>query len=107
MTQRKQEGKPHNIELTVAVVAYGSNGTLRGCLEHLARQTYAGFETLVIDNASPERSGRDAILALPASRLIENLENRGFAAACNQGARVAQGRTVLPQRAGHERQQDA
>jgi GT2 family glycosyltransferase len=95
MAQRDREDKPQDVELTVAVVAYGSGDTLRGCLEHLARQTFPGFETLVIDNASPDREARDAIQALPAARLIENGENLGFAAACNQAAREARGRWLV------------
>ena len=39
---------------TVCVIAYNSGPTLRACLEHLAAQTFRDFETLVIDNASPD-----------------------------------------------------
>lgn len=95
MAQREGDDKPQQVELTVAVVAYGSGDTLRGCLEHLSRQTLKGFETLVIDNASPEREARDAVKALSSARLIENAENLGFAGACNQAAREATGRWLV------------
>ena len=46
------------VQITVCVIAYNSGPTLRACLQHLADQTYRDFETLVIDNASPDPGDR-------------------------------------------------
>ena len=81
---------------TVCVIAYNSGPTLRACLEHLGAQTFRDFETLVIDNASPD-PGDAAIAAefaqkVPGARLIRNSDNLGFTGAGNQGAREGRGR---------------
>ena len=94
MAQRRPENKRQAVAVTVAVVAYGSGATLRGCLEHLAAQTFRDFELVLVDNASPDREAQAVADLVPGTRLIENAENLGFAAACNQAAWAAAGRWV-------------
>jgi len=48
-----------------------------------------------VDNASDDGSAAMVRREFPHVRLIENAENRGFAAANNQGIAIAQGRYVL------------
>ena len=45
----------------------------------------------LVDNGSRDGSGRAIAAALPGVELVENAENLGFAAAVNQGLRLAQG----------------
>ena len=78
--------------LTVCVIAYNSGPTLRTCLERLGAQTFGDFETLVIDNASPDPGDAAIAAEFPFVRLVRNSENRGFAVAGNQGAGLARGR---------------
>ena len=52
-------------------------------------------EVIVIDNASDDGSAGMVEAEFPQARLIRNAENRGFAAANNQGFAVARGRHVL------------
>ncbi|MGA0606181.1 glycosyltransferase family 2 protein [Phenylobacterium sp. VNQ135] len=92
MAQPQGENKPQSPKVTVAVVAYRSGATLARCLQHLAAQTFRDFELVLIDNASPDREAQDAAGIVPGARLIENTENLGFAAACNQAAREGRGR---------------
>ncbi|MBL8770071.1 MAG: glycosyltransferase family 2 protein [Phenylobacterium sp.] len=81
---------------TVCVIAYNSGPTLRACLQHLGAQAFRDFETLIIDNASPDPG--DAAIAEAfvrshaGARLIRNPENLGFTGAGNQGAREGRGR---------------
>jgi N-acetylglucosaminyl-diphospho-decaprenol L-rhamnosyltransferase len=99
MAQRRTEDKPQvpdsPVAVTVAVVAYRSGATLARCLERLAAQTFRDFELVLVDNASPEREAQAAAGVVPETRLIENTDNLGFAAACNQAARAGRGRWLV------------
>jgi GT2 family glycosyltransferase len=53
------------------------------------------FEVIVVDNASTDDSVDMIKSAFPGVMLIANAENRGFAAANNQGMAIAKGRYVL------------
>jgi GT2 family glycosyltransferase len=53
------------------------------------------FEVIVVDNASSDDSAMMVKEKFPKVILIENTENRGFAAANNQGMKIARGRYVL------------
>jgi len=82
-------------DASVIVVVYESGPTLAECLTALKGQTFAGFETILVDNASSDRTAQQAAAADPSLILIENAVNRGFAAAVNQAARVARGRWLV------------
>lgn len=90
MDEAAPDDKP--LAVSVCVIAYNSGPTLRGCLESLAAQTYADFETIVIDNGSPDADDARVARGFPGVRLAPNGENLGFARAGNQGARLARGR---------------
>jgi N-acetylglucosaminyl-diphospho-decaprenol L-rhamnosyltransferase len=75
--------------LDIVVVNWNAGGQLRRCLESVAGTSRAGFElrrVVVVDNASRDGSA-DGLeeVNLPLT-VIRNRDNRGFAAACNQGA---------------------
>jgi GT2 family glycosyltransferase len=53
------------------------------------------FETIVVDNASTDGSVNMVQTEFPLVTLIANKNNRGFAAANNQGIRIAKGRYLL------------
>jgi len=92
MAQRGGEDKAEHPVLSVCVIAYNSGPTLRTCLERLGAQTFRDFETLVIDNASPDPGDAAIAAEFPWVRLVRNAENLGFTGAGNQGARLATGR---------------
>lgn len=75
--------------LDIIIVNWNSGPQLGGCLDSIAAASRDGFElgrVVVVDNASRDGSADELEgRALPLS-LIHNRENRGFAAACNQGA---------------------
>ncbi|HEV2718885.1 MAG TPA: glycosyltransferase, partial [Thermoanaerobaculia bacterium] len=64
---------------------------LRRCLDAIAAQSYPSMELIHIDNGSSD----DSVRIVQADRQILNAENRGFAAAVNQGVAVARGEYVL------------
>lgn len=69
-----------NQSLVIVIVSYKCRAVLRACLA-----SARGHSVIVVDNASADGSAGMVRTEFPEVRLIENQENRGFAAACNQG----------------------
>jgi N-acetylglucosaminyl-diphospho-decaprenol L-rhamnosyltransferase len=68
------------VSLCIVIVSYNVRDRLRDCLRNLS-----GQRVFVVDNASGDGSAAMARTEFPAVELIANTDNRGFAAACNQG----------------------
>jgi GT2 family glycosyltransferase len=80
----------------VVVVAYRSRGHLEVCLGALpAAADGVPFEVVIVDNASGDGAPEVLRERFPGAALILNDENRGFAAAVNQGARGASAEALL------------
>lgn len=82
--------------IDIVIVNWNAGKLLKTCLAALADSSIAGqLDVVVVDNASTDGSARD--LAVPGlrSKVIYNASNRGFAAACNQGASVGQAPYLL------------
>ena len=77
--------------VAVLVVTHNSARSVAGCLRSLG----AVAETVVVDNASADNTCRIVEETAPQIRLIRNPENRGFAAAVNQGVRSSSSPLVL------------
>lgn len=83
-------------DVSVIIVNWNTRNILRDCLHSVYEQTQGiDFEVIVIDNASSDGSAQMVKQEFPQVNLIENTENKGFAAANNQGMRIAQGRYFL------------
>ena len=78
-------------DVSAVVVTYNSARSVAGCLRSLE----AVAETIVVDNASTDDTCPIVEKTFPALRLIRNPENRGFAAAVNQGVRASSSPLVL------------
>jgi GT2 family glycosyltransferase len=79
-------------EAAIVVVTHDNLPFLRLCLESVLAATDTPFELIVVDNASTD--GTPEYLARlteqnPCVRPLRNHSNRGFAAANNQGAKLA------------------
>src|ERR1700683_1846093 len=70
-------------EAGIVIVTYESEAEIGACLD---RAQPTGAEIVVVDNASPDRTCQEAMRR--GVRLITNPQNRGFAAAVNQGIRA-------------------
>jgi len=70
---------------------------LASCFESLAAIDYPKdrLEVILIDNGSADGSADEMRAKHPWVRLIENAQNVGFSAGCNQGARVAKAPEVV------------
>lgn len=75
------------------VVTYNSAGQIGPCLEALRDE--GRWQRIVVDNASHDGTIERAQQADPAAQLVKNCRNIGFAAAANQGARLASGNVLL------------
>ncbi|WP_447977038.1 glycosyltransferase [Candidatus Nitrospira bockiana] len=78
--------------VSIIVPVFNKVDLTRQCLTHLAAATTGvEYEVIVVDNASTDDT-RDFLETLGGDvRVLHNEENRGFAAACNQGASLARG----------------
>ena len=85
-----QHSAPSTQHLAIVIVTYHSRALIGDCLRAIER---AGQDCLprviVIDNASADGTADLVQESAPWVSLLRNAENRGFAAACNQGAAVA------------------
>lgn len=77
--------------VSIVIVSFNTKDQLRRCLGAIGD----GFETIVVDNASSDRSGDMVEAEFPQVRLIRNVENVGFGPANNQGTDAASGDLVL------------
>lgn len=84
------------LKLSIIIVNWNTKQLLRDCLTSVYE--HAGdvdYEIIVIDNASADGSAEMVKSDFRQVILIENTENRGFAAANNQGMAIAKGKYVL------------
>ncbi len=75
--------------LDIVIVNWNTGDALRECVASIAparSETFAIDRIVVVDNASTDGSADRLDLAAGALRVIRNQANRGFGAACNQGA---------------------
>lgn len=84
------------MDLSIVIVNWNTKDLLRDCLQSVWRSLEGiTAEVIVVDNASADGSVEMVREKFPATQLIANEENRGFAAANNQGFVLARGRHVL------------
>jgi len=89
------ESSVQDPKVSVIVVTYNNLDFTRACLASLDEQTdYENMEIIVVDNASADNSAEyltEWVAGAPNRKLILNDDNRGFAAANNQGLVLATG----------------
>lgn len=83
-------------DVSVIIVSWNTQNILQNCLRSIYEQSGdISLEVIVIDNASIDGSVEMVKKDFLQVILIENSENRGFAAANNQGIAITKGRYVL------------
>jgi GT2 family glycosyltransferase len=81
------------LDLSIIIVSYNVRDLLKRCLNSIFDfQKELSFEVTVIDNHSEDESTQMLKRDFPGINLIENHQNLGFSAACNQGMRQSRGR---------------
>ncbi|MWD29585.1 glycosyltransferase [Aquicoccus sp. SCR17] len=81
--------------MSVVVVNWNARDVLYDCLMSIMQQTTMPHEVIVVDNNSTDGSPEMVREAFPDVVLVANSENRGFAAANNQGLRLSRGKRLL------------
>ena len=83
------------IDLSVVIISWNTLQMTRECLESLfaslQKTPDLRAEVILVDNASSDGSDDMVAAEFPEVILIRNQDNRGFAAANNQGFDIAQG----------------
>ncbi len=83
-------------DVSIIIVSWNSFEITRQCLKSVYEQTQnIVFEVIAVDNASSDGSCEMIKKEFPQVRLICNTENKGFAAANNQGIKKADGEFIL------------
>lgn len=80
---------------SILIVAYKSRAHLPRLFDCLEAQSLRDFETILIDNASPQGDDPDAATQARATLYVANPHNTGFAPANNQAARLARGEWII------------
>lgn len=83
-------------DLSVIIVSFNTKDLLLECINSIFKSNpIVNFDVIVVDNNSTDGSV-DAVKKLGSKvKLIENKENKGFAAANNQGIKIARGEYIL------------
>ncbi len=81
-------------KLSVVIPVHGASQLLRACLKSLSEFSELLHEVIVVDNASPDDS-LDVCREFSFVKTIKNVENLGFARACNQGIAESTGDVVV------------
>jgi N-acetylglucosaminyl-diphospho-decaprenol L-rhamnosyltransferase len=81
--------------VSILIVAFKSRAHLPRLFDCLDAQTCRDFETVLIDNASPDGTEPDVTTTARATHFVQNDTNTGFAVANNQAARMASGSWLI------------
>lgn len=81
--------------ISIIIANWNGKKWLKDCLDSIVRQSYIGFEILLVDNASADGSVAYVKENYPEVVIIENAENIGFGRANNLGAKKSKGETLF------------
>jgi N-acetylglucosaminyl-diphospho-decaprenol L-rhamnosyltransferase len=83
-------------DIAVIIVGFNSREYLHGCLASLRDAEWTGYshKIVYVDNASSDGSPEMVRAQFPEVIVIDNLQNLGFCAACNQGVACTDSRYV-------------
>jgi hypothetical protein len=81
--------------VSIVVVSYQSRATIAACLASIAAHAAMPHETIVVDNASSDGTVDLVRGRFPEVQVVSQDGNRGFAAACNAGARIGSAPNLL------------
>lgn len=80
---------------SLIVLNWNAASFLPACLNALEALTYPQTEIIVVDNKSSDESVSLVQTTFPQVKLVQNAQNRGFAAGNNNGIRQAKGEIIV------------
>jgi GT2 family glycosyltransferase len=80
-----------NIKVSVIIVNWNGKQHLEECLDSLSKQTFKGFETILVDNGSVDGSTEFVETNFPAVKIIKLNNNKGFCRGNNIGLQHTRG----------------
>jgi GT2 family glycosyltransferase/glycosyltransferase involved in cell wall biosynthesis len=85
--------------VSIIVITFGNLDLTRRCIDSIfAKSQYPNFEVIIVDNASTDGTPeylRDLAARNASVKIILNQDNKGFAAANNQGLAIAGGDIIV------------
>jgi GT2 family glycosyltransferase len=86
---RSSPGKSLSCKVVLVIPNWNGRQYLEPCLRSVFAQEFRDFAVVVVDNGSVDGSADLVRTRFPQVHLVENSENRGFAAANNQAIRAS------------------
>lgn len=83
------------MDVTIVIVSYNVADLLQECIVSVKEETTCEYEIIVVDNNSVDNSVEMVKANHPDVKLIQNMNNIGFAKANNQAFREAKGRYIF------------
>jgi hypothetical protein len=81
------------MDISIIIVSYNTKEITRNCLKSIYDSTgKISFEVILVDNDSLDGSPAMVTKEFPQINIISNKDNKGFAKANNQGAKIANGK---------------
>ncbi len=80
--------------ISVIIVNYNGYKFLSRLIESIKKQTYHDFEIILVDNSSTDCSIKFVKQNYPHIKVLK-VQNRGYGAACNAGAKIAKGNYLV------------
>ncbi len=80
--------------VSIVIPVYNQLAYTQGCLESLLNTVTPEAEIILVDNASSDGTDR-YLQSVSGVKVITNIENLGFAGACNQGIRSVSGEWIV------------
>lgn len=83
------------MRLSILVITWNSQASIRACLDSVLRQDLKDIEIVVVDNASRDKTCEILKEHYPSVKLVKNPQNLGASKARNQGIEGSSGDWVL------------
>ncbi|MFA6358258.1 MAG: glycosyltransferase family 2 protein [Candidatus Omnitrophota bacterium] len=83
------------VKISIIIVTFNSAKFIISCLDSVFKHYEAGFEVILVDNASEDGTASLVRKSYPQVKIIENRSNLGASRARNQGLNFAVGEWIL------------
>ena len=81
--------------VSIVILNYNGDDFLENCIESIKSKTTGNYEIIVVDNASPDNSGRKTALKYSDCKFILNEENVGVPEGLNIGIKNSTGKFLI------------